>query len=839
MIIKLNDYLRRGKMKINWIKKGLSVVLAGAMVICLAAAAGVPTAVYAEETEGSGKYVSDVFIAYGKSEKKATEWLQKNGWEPVKGDFNAGKASFFDDNKIQDQNVAAVMGIKRTDDKEQAITDMAVMNMKGGYSLPEYEKLIDEKKAEINEFINHFMVVIEQYRANYNGEGSEFGKKRAETAHDMLNNFTDGGEDEEYAVNDTGMKMGDGLLEKTRQEGNEAGIDLEQLLLESSGPAMLIVETLLALSADVNEQTWIERAGGLTGEELAENLVQYAPEAEGQDVAESAVPQFLGQKYGDTAAVLAEQWGAINEQMRWFESYCNQNDLWEKDGDSTEAYDKRLNDYFDNLKKSDEAAYNEESKKFGSCSLLYDSLYECHFEGEWGETMGDFFNPSDEAYSYPEAEAFLPMAAALSDGQRASMDFLSLQALLLIGFGSDEGLKKALPEIDKTFGDIEDMSIYTGVNRAAFRGGVAITSEALMEQNAGKGQAFDQMWDNMGIVAISSYCAAIAGIVSMIAGGVMVAKGTTTYTVAAATRGGYQWKLAQSNMNLTKNVVKLAQQNYDLGRTTAEKLAQVKQNALDAEKDFEALDKTTVTETTKMGYAGRIFLGVGGALLVGAAIVKAVQMYKYYQRDMTPIPRMIVDESDIVTYLTDDNGKPILDGNGEQKKNIDFKTYEYYSAVKCNRPEVGEIGDWQDGVSDYKDPEHYCFDIADLNADMGQEWIALYTVKSQDKGDPILADSLTLQYGSNKAPKGCTKGLHLFTYTNAVDLGDTAWAFNNDKKGVYFFWDADTNAFAADAASAFSGGQLALAGIGGLILGIAGATLVLNKKRRKDEPEAA
>ena len=839
MIIKLNDYLRRGKMKINWIKKGLSVVLTGAMVICLAATAGVPTAVYAEETEGSGKYVSDVFIAYGKSEKKATEWLQKNGWEPVKGDFNAGKASFFDDNKIQDQNVAAVMGIKRTDDKEQAITDMAVMNMKGGYSLPEYEKLIDEKKAEINEFINHFMVVIEEYRANYNGEGSEFGKKRAETAHDMLNNFTDGGEDEEYAVNDTGMKMGDGLLEKTRQEGNEAGIDLEQLLLESSGPAMLIVETLLALSADVNEQTWIERAGGLTGEELAENLVQYAPEAEGQDVAESAVPQFLGQKYGDTAAVLAEQWGAINEQMRWFESYCNQNDLWEKDGDSTEAYDKRLNDYFDNLKKSDEAAYNEESKKFGSCSLLYDSLYECHFEGEWGETMGDFFNPSDEAYSYPEAEAFLPMAAALSDGQRASMDFLSLQALLLIGFGSDEGLKKALPEIDKTFGDIEDMSIYTGVNRAAFRGGVAITSEALMEQNAGKGQAFDQMWDNMGIVAISSYCAAIAGIVSMIAGGVMVAKGTTTYTVAAATRGGYQWKLAQSNMNLTKNVVKLAQQNYDKGLTTAEKLAQVKQNALDAEKDFQALDKTTVTETTKIGYAGRIFLGVGGALLVGAAIVKAVQMYKYYQRDMTPIPRMIVDESDIVTYLTDDNGNPILDEKGNQKKNIDFKTYEYYTAVKCNRPEVGEIGDWQDGVSDYKDPEYYCFDIADLNADMGQEWIALYTVKSQDKGDPILADSLTLQYGSTKAPKGCTKGLHLFTYTNAVDLGDTAWAFNNDKKGVYFFWDEDTNAFAAAAASAFGAGQLALAGFGGLILGILGATLVLTKKRRKDEPEAA
>lgn len=88
-------------------------------------------------------------------------------------------------------------------------------------------------------------------------------------------------------------------------------------------------------------------------------------------------------------------------------------------------------------------------------------------------------------------------------------------------------------------------------------------------------------------------------------------------------------------------------------------------------------------------------------------------------------------------------------------------------------------------------------------------------------------------------PKSCSKKLHLFTYSNAVDLGDTAWAYNNDKKGVYFFWDEDATAFAQSTSSAFGAGQMALAGIGGLILGILGATLVLTKKRRKDEPEAA
>ena len=67
-----------------------------------------------------------------------------------------------------------------------------------------------------------------------------------------------------------------------------------------------------------------------------------------------------------------------------------------------------------------------------------------------------------------------------------------------------------------------------------------------------------------------------------------------------------------------------------------------------------------------MGTAGRWMLGVGGAILIGAAILKGVQLWKYYERTMKPIPTMIVDESDIVTYLTDDNGKPLLDESGNQ-----------------------------------------------------------------------------------------------------------------------------------------------------------------------------
>ena len=53
----------------------------------------------------SGKYISEVFIAYGSTEDEARNWLTAHGWEPVNGDFNAGK------NSTGDDAVAAVMGI--------------------------------------------------------------------------------------------------------------------------------------------------------------------------------------------------------------------------------------------------------------------------------------------------------------------------------------------------------------------------------------------------------------------------------------------------------------------------------------------------------------------------------------------------------------------------------------------------------------------------------------------------------------------------------------------------------------------------------------------------------
>ena len=830
-------------MKNRWLSKVIAFVLAGAMTVCLASAAAPTVKVYAEETEGgsenTGKYVSDVFIAYGKTEDKAKEWLEENGWEPVKGDFNAGKASFWDDNKLAKDNVAAVMGIKRTDNEKAAITDLAVMNMTGGYSVPAYEELVKEKKAEIDECVNSLLPMLEEYRANYNGQGSSYGKLRAKLAYRLLNKYYDGNPEGEYAVNDTGQPLGKLLLEKTRQEGNESGADMQQMLLEGNGSSMLAVEAILVLATDTGKKTWLERSADLTGPELSENLAQYAPEAAGRDVVDSEVPQYLNEKYGDTAALMEEQWGDVHDDILWYEQYNDEHDLWQGEDESDEEYTDRLNEAFADLETTEDSEYVNEADRYNKTMLLYDKMYDIPYQGDWGETMGDFFNPAEEEWCYPESDYFLPMAAAMSNGQRAGFGYMSFGTMLATGTGTEEGLKSVEGEITSVFGEKTEFDIYEGVNREAFRGGVALTNEALMEQNAGKGQAFEEMYNNVSNMAMTSYALAAVGAVTLGAGIYMTVKGVKYLnrgTASAIRVAKFNVRTAKIDLDLAKDMVKKGEELWMEGTdvVTVEKLTE---DYNKAQANLKAAQGTKVSTT--MGVTGRVFMAVGGALLIAAAIVSAVRLAAYYDRDMLPIPRMIVHESDIVTYLTDKQGNPLLDEKGNQKKNIDFNTYEYYSAVKCNRPDVGEIGDWNDGVSDYKDPEHFCYDIADLNCDMGQEWIGLYYVKSKNKGYPLLADSLKLRYGKQDMPKGCTKALHLFTYTNAVDLGDTAWAYNNDKKGVYFFWDEDTTAFATKTASVFGAGQLALAGIGGLILGLLGATAVWLPKRRKEKVVAA
>jgi hypothetical protein len=431
-------------------------------------------------------------------------------------------------------------------------------------------------------------------------------------------------------------------------------------------------------------------------------------------------------------------------------------------------------------------------------------------------------------YSY-----FAPIAASLSAGQRAALEFISLPTLLKLGLDSDSVVESDFPKASEIFRDsdgkeLKSISIYSGINRAIFRKGVALTSDTLMQKSMGK-DPYDKIWDEGGIVDIISYVGMGVGGITMALGAAMA-----VYSVVSV-------RLTVAAVNAAAEVAEEITVKTILETSKYEHWFPDVQEAVN-----NAAAK--INNLTKLSTAARWMMGIGGALMILSAVLKGVQIYEYYHRTFTQIPNMIVDEADIVSYTTNDEGKEV--------KIITFDQFAYYDVVKCNRQVIGIHTNVQDGVKDYK--EWGCGDAADINADVGKQWLALYVNRSEAKGSPILADTLLLRTGKEeiekakaagkstdkveleaaKMPEGYNGCLHMFMEENPVMIDNEAYSYRSDNEGMYLYWKGDTAAFTASTFG--TGGTIAVSAIGGLIVGIAGATAVLlPKKKKEQEPEPA
>ena len=184
------------------------------------------------------------------------------------------------------------------------------------------------------------------------------------------------------------------------------------------------------------------------------------------------------------------------------------------------------------------------------------------------------------------------------------------------------------------------------------------------------------------------------------------------------------------------------------------------------------------------------------------------ELQAYYNVKYAPMPRYMVDVVDIT--VTGDDGTSTFIRNDTA----------YYSAVLTNAPRTGE---------DFVALVNY----ADLNGDVGKQWLALYSAKG--KGDPILADSLMVVTGTSSVPFGYSTGIHMFGSDTAFNLTDSRYCYNDNADGVYTYFRRDSGA-ASNAASVFRDGSTALVGgvclMAGAAIGAGGMYLV--GKRRKE-----
>ena len=251
---------------------------------------------------------------------------------------------------------------------------------------------------------------------------------------------------------------------------------------------------------------------------------------------------------------------------------------------------------------------------------------------------------------------------------------------------------------------------------------------------------------------------------------------------------------------------------------TEEWTPMMEQNAYTWAEGVEAQEKAAAEAALKH-YQGNSslckWLGVGFG--VAAVILTAVSVYltyrdmvNHYKVEFTPIPRYMVDEKDITAFNR--NGEKIVIKNQAA----------YYKAALCNRKSSDEYYD-------------IVGDVADLNGDVGKQWLAIYYAKNEAEM-PVLDNSLKVVTGSGQIPVNYTNGVHMFGTGAAENINNTLYIWNSSARSIYLYYLLDTGS-ASLAGSGFSAGTVVLSGGTGFAVGaLASGLFVKNagKKRKKE-----
>ena len=584
-------------------------------------------------------YIKDVVLSYGKTADEAKAWLTENGYEILDYDLNEGADDTFSTAR------AVYLGYTTTDNAEEAITDMRLMNMKGGYSVQDYQMLLEDQKANIKLFMDNFIVAINEYRANYKA-----GQGRAVAAHDMLNLLYD---------DDSQQYMGDALLNKIKEEytdeewsalseDEQAKVaDMTTILMQANSDAVLTIEQTLATATDTGDTLWIDRyesAGSY--DDMLDAIM------EEKNLTVNEAEKALAAEYDEDAKTIAAQFEGYKNYL---EKYTNSDISFANTKEEIEAYQAEHADF-------DQVNWFAAGTQYELISRLMNdgiSLYEL---------------VTSEDYDVKGADSYLlyPLVSCLTEGQRACLELLPMYQVVALGINNDAAAEEAMDGMTDELAEKLKTSIYDGIDRTIFGGDVALTNEAIRLQAATGKNAVDTGWDHISGASIALY-ASFAVSLAMTVG------------AWVANAHFYNLKVEYSSMVYNIGAAKAAVadnvEKITAGGATMDQINTYNQAAVDA-RDAVRVGARAESWQTFFRYAG-IAMTCISVVLIGLSLWSTYNDLKdYYNAEFTPIPMHMVDEN------TNDSGE---------------KVYTYYDAVKCNRVEAGFVTDANKLLGDYGD----------------------------------------------------------------------------------------------------------------------------------------
>ena len=300
----------------------------------------------------------------------------------------------------------------------------------------------------------------------------------------------------------------------------------------------------------------------------------------------------------------------------------------------------------------------------------------------------------------------------------------------------------------------EPKSIYEGVDREIFKGGVAVTSDALDYSNSSETKWTDKFVDSKvddPVVQLGFFCGGIFGSI-LLFGFYNRAVDKAAETVVR-NLNNVEYHFSEEVEHMLSNL-----KDFDDPFHTLRVIVNdgSKEEQAIAKKAAAELEKVARGESTSAKVLYGLSMGFNIAFVILAVadiVLNVIALYQYYNRDHLPIPHHIVD----MTINRDEE-----------------TAYVTYKSVRDNNGNPG-----------------------DLNGGSSKQWLALYQTKDERAGAPIMAPEsgyeLKVYYGNGRSKSGAATPLHMFDQPNMPQNltyadGEKGWSYNDKNKGTYLYF---------------------------------------------------
>ena len=585
-------------------KKAFKSIVSFVLIVSMLLCATVPALAAGAKEE----YISELRLVYADDYDEAKQILADSEFRNYK---------LLNENLNKDSDEIGVwLAYKTTTDIEDAITDLAVMQMGGGYKEGNYEQMILESYAEYVAMGETYLQAIEYFINAYDA-----GDFLANSAYRQLNFYT------VITQEDVRIEIpyfeGE-LLGDIFYDGIDAR-DLATMFFEGNSYALTNIRSLIAMGVSYNEdgKTYLEKV-----KEAAAAMNQNANVFDGEDydtLAETVALAVSGLR--DTLNKLA----LVEDELDYTDDVFTDNEIW-----------------------------------YMGVKAIADMMRDINYLN--GKTLYDFFMTYD--YGKDGKTALYPLIAALNEGQTAMVkvghyyDVIRYSVMTV-----DEGyINREIAAMEEIYAE-NPFNIYTGVDRTIYKGTFALTTAAdradaysevdMMAEFLGTEEgrnayelsiatgtlglvalgvsAFSRYMDNVRFDSVREY---VISKLDNVANGVgEITEHSMTYAQRVDIYfSEYYFAENPANYTFAQKVQMLQQLN--VGDADAAAYLNRVSNEITAAKQQAT---SVLPSSAPVSFATGMFFVIGGALMIYSAYNILSAVYHYYNPTYEDIPLALVD----------------------------------------------------------------------------------------------------------------------------------------------------------------------------------------------------